>query len=210
MLNIFLLFLSINIQKPKLIFFTGGSNFMTERLYNDFFRVLEKDFEINKLNFYKNYDKQIQDIYEQNKNLIICGHSSGCVSAINIVNNNVNYLDKLILLDPVKTPTFKKDNIDILKKVLIVDAELSYKWSKQFPYVPFIPFLKINNKDLNITQSKIKRILIKNYGHSDLIDNPWRDLMHNTRISKGNPDRNNDNIKKYYEKLNNIFLDFIK
>tara|TARA_Y100001980_G_C14503022_1_gene278831 strand:- start:510 stop:1142 length:633 start_codon:yes stop_codon:yes gene_type:complete len=210
MLNILLLFLSINIQKPALIFFTGGSNFMTERLYNDFFTVLEKDFEINKLNFYKNYDKQIKDIYEKNKNLIICGHSSGCVTAINIIDNNAKYVDELILLDPVKTPTFKKKNINMLKKVLIIDAELSYKWSKQFPYVPFIPFLKINNEDLNIRQNKVKRILIKNYGHSDLIDNPWRDLMHNTRISKGNPNRSNNNIKKYYEKLNKIILDFIK
>ena len=130
------------------------------------------------------------------------------MSALNSCENN-NLISKIILLDPVKTPTFKREkDLDYLKKVLILDAELSYKWKDGFPYVPFIPFLKINNDDLSVSNKKIRRIMIKNYGHTDLIDNPWRDIMHNLKISSGNNNRSYDSIKKYYNKLCKIFLIF--
>ena len=196
------------ITKPGLIFFTGGSNSMPKPLYNDFVKILESKFEVFKIDYNDEYISKIREIYNKNNNIMLLGHSSGCVTALNSCENN-NLVSKIILLDPVKTPTFKREkDLDYLKKVLILDAELSYKWKEDFPYVPFIPFLKINNNDLSISEKKIRRIMIKNYGHTDLIDNPWRDIMHNLKISTGNNDRSYDSIKKYYKKLCKIFLIF--
>lgn len=207
MFNLLLILVSL-ITKPGIIFFTGGSNYMPKSLYNDFVLILKNKFDIYKINYNEDYDKKIKKIYNINNNIVLLGHSSGCVTALNSCSNN-NLISKIVLLDPVKTPTFiREKDLDYLKKILIIDAELSYKWSKEFPYVPFIPFLKINNNDLSISQEKIRRIMIKNYGHTDLINNPWRDIMHNLKISKGNTNRTDISIKKYYNKLYKIFLIF--
>ena len=197
------------ISKPGLIFFTGGSNSMPKRLYNDFVRTLDTNFDVYKIDYNHDYSKQIREIYNKNNNIMLLGHSSGCVTLINSCVNN-NLISKIILLDPVKTPTFKREkDLDYLKKVLILDAELSYKWKEDFPYIPFIPFFfKINNNDLSIYAKKIRRIIIKNYGHTDLIDNPWRDIMHNLKLSTGINNRSYNSIKKYYKDLCRIFLIF--
>lgn len=205
MFNLLITILSF-VAKPGLIFFTGGSNSMPKRLYNDFITTLDNKFDVYKINYNDDYNSEIREIYNKNNNIMLLGHSSGCVTAINSCNNLIS---KIILLDPVKTPTFKREKeLNYLKKVLILDAELSYKWSDKFPYIPFIPFFKINNNDLSISDKKIRRIMIKNYGHTDLIDNPWRDIMHNLKLSTGNSDRSDNSIKKYYDKLCKIFLIF--
>tara|TARA_Y100000816_G_scaffold263790_1_gene222422 strand:- start:980 stop:1615 length:636 start_codon:yes stop_codon:yes gene_type:complete len=207
MLNFFIFTLNF-ITKPGIIFFTGGSNSMPDNLYNSFIETLDKKFDIYKINFNDDYHNKIQEIHKKNKNLMLLGHSSGCVTAINSCKDS-NLISKIILLDPVKTPSFdKKKDLNFLNKILIIDAELSYKWREDFPYVPFIPFFKINNEDLSISEKKIRRILIKNYGHTDLLDNPWRDLMHKSKISIGNPKRERKSIKKYHRKIRSIFLIF--
>lgn len=207
MLNLLIILLGF-ITKPGIIFFTGGSNSMPKRLYNNFVTILDNKFDVYKIDYNEDYNTKIKEIYKKNNNIMLLGHSSGCVTAINSCENN-DFISKIILLDPVKTPTFnKKKDLEFLKKILIIDAELSYKWRKDFPYVPFIPFLKIDKDDLSISNKKIRRIMIKNYGHTDLIDNPWRDFMHNLKISTGNNDRSYNSIKKYYKKLCKIFLIF--
>ena len=132
-------------------------------------------------------------------------HSSGAVRALNNCNDLV---DNVILLDPVKTPFFKNTlNYDYLKKLIIINADLSYKWSNTPPFVPFIPFFDIKLSDLSLEKDKIQLINIENFGHSDLIDKPYRDLMHNIKISKGNPDRNS--INKYHKYLSDLIKNFI-
>lgn len=207
MFNLLIILISF-IDKPGLIFFTGGSNTMPKRLYNDFLSILDRKFEVYKIDFNDNYDEKIKQIQNINNNIILLGHSSGCVTLLNTCKNN-NLIKKIILLDPVKTPSFNKyKDLDFLEKILIIDAELSYKWKKEFPYMPFIPFLQIKNKDFLISENKIKRITVKNYGHTDIIDNPWRDIMHYLKLSTGNENRNTDKIKKYYIKLCYIFTIF--
>lgn len=201
MLNIIYIFISFIINKPGLIFFTGGSNAMPLRLYSQFTNTLSNNFEIYKFDFNSNYKNNILNLSNKHKKIIMLGHSSGCVTAI---NNCDQYIDNLILMDPVKTFSFRKKDITKLNKILILQADLSYKWKDEFPYIPFIPFLKITKDDLNINNDKIKIKNIKNYGHSDLIDNPWRDFMHNIRVSTGNSNRSNFTMQIYYNTLTKI------
>ena len=205
MLSLIFLCLNIYISKPNIIFFSGGSNLMPKYIYNDFLNKLTKNYNIYKLNANLNYDYQIQKIYKKNNNILFLAHSSGCVTAI---NNNKKYIKKMILLDPVKTLSYNKNiNLNNLNKLLIINAELSYKWSNKFPFIPFIPAFSINKDELNIDNNKCKVITIKNYGHSDLLIYPWRDIMHYSRISNGNNNRSNFSIQNYYNILLNFFIE---
>ena len=62
---------------------------------------------------------------------------------------------------------------------------------------------------LEIEIEKIINIInFKDYGHADLIDNPYRDIMHFSRLSPGNPNRK-QSIYNYHNKLSNIIYNII-
>ena len=68
--------------------------------------------------------------------------------------------------------------------------------------------LKLDPERLNIDKDLITTIDLQHYGHSDLIDNPYRDLMHFSKISRGNPDRKSS-IYNYHKNLSNIITNII-
>lgn len=200
-------------SKPCIVFFSGGSNLISPNIYSNFLTRLHDEYKLYKIPFTFNNDKSkkfseklINILDRKYENIIFIGHSSGCTTAINKCNNKVN---KLILLDPVKTPFYQsKKNLNYLEGVLFLNAENSYKWSKIPPFLPFIPFLKIKSQELIINKNKILCINIKNYGHSDILNNPWRNIMHYSRISIGNNKRSKKYINAYhkflYEYINNF------
>ena len=191
---------------PCIVFYTGGSNLMSTDLYSDFLSDI-KNIDIYKIPFNCNSksDGFFSNLREKYSSITLIGHSSGCVRAINNCNKNI---DNLILLDPVKTPYWDKNKqLNYLDKIIIINAEKSYKWSYIPPFVPFIPFFKINLNDLNIDKNNVQIITVKDYGHSDIINNPYRDIMHYSRISLGNNKRNQ--IRKYHKFLSNVIKYFI-
>ena len=146
-----------------------------------------------------------KDLKKKYSSINLLAHSSGCTRAVNNCNNDV---DSLILLDPVKTPYWDSEkNLHYLSNILIINAEKSYKWSLIPPFVPFIPFFRVNPSDINIDKNKVKILTIHKYGHSDIIDKPYRDLMHYSRISVGHNKRNN--IEKYHKFLSNVIISYI-
>lgn len=212
MINIllyFLLFQTIIAFKSCIILFTGGSNIMSTSIYTDFLSLLKKKHRVIKLPFAvytaKMRDDCIKELNKTYDSITYLAHSSGATTAINQLHSSVN---KLILLDPVATPNIEYNiNLYNLDNIHIINAELSYKWSYIPPFIPFIPIFKLDDKLLKIDNNFITIESIDNYGHSDLIDNPYRDIMHYTGISRGNPDRKNS-INKYhnllFNKINNI------
>ena len=201
MFNLLFIISSIYKNKPNLIFFTGGSNLMPPSIYNNFLKS-QNQFNIYTIPSYSNYENRINNIHKLNTNTILMGHSSGCITAI---NNCPKYIKKIILLDPVITPTYDSTiNLDFLEEIIIINAELSYKWSVIPPFFPFIPFFSLTKKNLNIDKNKIKIIEIKNYGHTDILNNPWRDIMHYSRISRGNYNRSTEIFQNYYFFYSNI------
>ena len=48
---------------------------------------------------------------------------------------------------------------------------------------------------------------VKDYGHCDIIDKPWRNIMHYSRLSVGHNNRNN--IRVYHKFLSNMIIKFI-
>ena len=49
----------------------------------------------------------------------------------------------MILLDPVKTPNYKYNNLNSLEGLFILNAAKSYEWNKFPPFLPFIPAFRI-------------------------------------------------------------------
>jgi hypothetical protein len=189
-----------------IVFYTGGSNAISPLVYSDFLSNLE-NIDVFRIPFQcnKNKDRFFKDLKKKYSSINLLAHSSGCTRAVNNCNNDV---DSLILLDPVKTPYWDSEkNLHYLSNILIINAEKSYKWSLIPPFVPFIPFFRVNPSDINIDKNKVKILTIHKYGHSDIIDKPYRDLMHYSRISVGHNKRNN--IEKYHKFLSNVIISYI-
>ena len=189
-----------------IVFYTGGSNLMSPLIYSDFFDKFKPyKIPVYKLPFGQNHKNIITDLHKNYNNVVFIGHSSGCTSLL----NNCETINNIILLDPVKTPKFIKKKLNPNSKLLIINAERSYKWSFWPPFFPFIPLFKITLDDLLLPKNKIKSILVKNYGHCDILNKPYRNIMHYSRLSLGNPNRNDKYIKAYHNFLVKFILEFM-
>ena len=194
--------------KSCIVLFTGGSNIMSSCIYSDFLSHIESDHKVVKIPYTftsEMYKNTIEDLDKTYDTITYLAHSSGATTAINQMHP---YVDRLILLDPVATPNIDyKINLDTLNSINIINADLSYRWSYKPPFLPFIPIFKLDPERLNIDKNLITIETIDSYGHSDLIDKPYRDIMHFTGISRGNPDRKRE-IYNYHNllsrKINNI------
>ena len=216
-----------NIDKKNMdaiIFYTGANSLIPADIYSSFIRALNNyNFSVNVVTNDDTATKEL--LYESRndyKSIIPLTHSSGYVSAINTINSQKN-IKKAIFLDPVDNnnlinfnPLNFNNNINTnkynyLEKILILNAEKSYKWSL-FPKfeIPFIPGFALDTKKLqNINSDLIlEKINAENYGHSDILDSLWSDLMHAT-ISKGHDDRSNENFVEYHNWLSEQIYNFV-
>lgn len=100
-----------------------------------------------------------------------------------------------------------KENTHI-DNILVLKSKLSDKW-KYIPFIPPIGLYSLNpeNYDFDNTNVTIKEF--DNYGHFDIIDSPWSDILHNT-ISQGNKNRGNFQIQSHQKLLAKIVSGFAK
>jgi hypothetical protein len=205
-------------NSPKVLFFTGGNSLMPVDIYSDFIFKLKNNYDVsiirNNLPNNKNSLELIEQLFEYSgeKEVIPIGHSSGCTTLLNYCSKLKN-VNKCILLDPVDNNLKKDINIKF-NKILQINAEKSYKWKMNegfefiqnpIPKVPFIPAFSMNTKKKFIN-SNITKIEIKEYGHCDILDTAFSNIMHNT-LAEGNNDRNN--LNEYRLLLNDLITLFI-
>ena len=74
----------------------------------------------------------------------------------------------------------------------ITNSALHFK-ANLFVAAACVPFL--NNIDS--VQPTIYTLEMKNFGHSDILDQPFANIMHASRISVGNKDRNMSTKSEY-------------
>ncbi len=224
----------IKVYEPKiqnrkdmdaLIFYTGANSLIPADIYSNFIKAL------NNYNFSVNIvtnnniatNELLYDIKYEYKSLIPLTHSSGYVNALETINKQKN-IKKAVFLDPVDNSKLintnfldffnDKNNFNYLESLLVLNAEKSYKGSI-FPKleIPFIPAFALDLKKLEKTNPDliITKISAENYGHSDVLDSLWSDLMHGSSISKGNENRDQSTMDEYvywlaqqiYEYVNN-------
>ena len=207
-----------------LIFYTGANSLIPADIYSNFIQSLNNyNFSVsvvtNDNDATKEFLHNVKDTY---KEIIPLSHSSGYVNIMNSVNKQKN-INKGIFLDPVdnsflvnnKFPFYNnKNNYDLnfIENILILRAEKSYKGSI-FPKleIPFIPAFALNSEKLEKSNPDliITKISAENYGHSDVLDSLWADLMHGSSISKGNENRDQSNLDSYVDWLAQQIYEFV-
>ena len=201
--------------KSCMVFFTGGSSFISPKIYENFFNeLLNINIDVYVPSFnYSNFNILVDCLSKEYKQIILAGHSSGATVALKkCENNNINdKFKKLILLDPVNTRlsnTSQPFNIKKVDSVLYLNALKSYEITYEPFGLPFIPILKVPPEML-INNAVIKVVTAKNYGHGDILNKEYSDLTHNTRLAVGNKNRSVEVINNYHKWLANKIKDFI-
>ena len=215
-LNGYILSASTNV--PKILFFTGGNSLMPVDIYSDFISKLKNNYDVSIIkNTYSNDKNSLQLIeqlfeYSGEKEIIPMGHSSGCTTLLNYCSKLKN-VNKCVLLDPVNNNLKKDINIKF-DQILQINAEKSYKWKMNEGFnffknpilkVPFIPAFGMNTNKI-CTSSNVTNIKIKQYGHCDILDTAFSNIMHNS-FAEGNEDRNS--LNEYRLLLNELITLFI-
>lgn len=195
-----------NRNTSAIVFFTGGNNIIIDDIYKNFLHNLAYNhFSIYTPSFgYPNSDLLAKRLYGEYQHVLVLGHSSGAVPAINFCKNN-SYTSKLVLLDGVNPNIFNQKEIFQLpkiKRVLLLNAEKSYKFNWRPFGIPFIPFFGIKKKNFNISNGcVVQKIKAEDYGHSDILDPDFSNFMHGLRLSVGNNNRTKTNLYQYHSWL---------
>ena len=201
-------------NQQQCLFYTGGGSEIPCEIYSSFLTKLsEKNLTVNVVN--KDLKKShihLQSI-THNKPTTIIAHSSGAIEALDACN----YLDnikKVILIDPVDSRFFfNQPEHDILIEprykvddILFLNARKSYKWKWFPPKIPFIPFFGLNSNQVKFENKQC--IIAKEFGHSDILDYPWGNIMHQT-FSEGLDNRDQSKIDDYHEWLTTVIAEYI-
>ena len=210
-----------NIDKKNLdslLFFTGGNSLIPADIYTCFISSLvDYKYSVSVLpNDLQASYEYIKDIQNNYSSITPIAHSSGCVNAINTINNFYN-IKKSIFLDPVDNSklfnifnNIQDEKLFYLKDLLIITAEKSYQWSLAPICFPFIPAFRLDiMKLLNLKSDlNIQYIEAEQHGHCDILDPMWADIMHQT-ISKGHYNRTYANLYSYHNWLAQQIHNFI-
>ena len=203
-----------NHETNCVLFFTGGSNAISPSIYGDFFESLNrKNMAVYVPSFgYKHMACLIRILNHRYKKLNMIGHSSGCNTLMNQLENQT-HVENVVLLDPVNTKFLGPNTFEApyLKTLLFIHAEKSYKVNED-PYgLPFIPFLRLTKEQINgKALGRIIDVTATNYGHSDLLNPLYSNIMHFTRITVGNKNRSNDQLYGYHDQLSETILHFME
>lgn len=211
-----------------ILFYTGANSLIPGEIYTDFInKLVNKNFSVhvspNNQEISEDFLYKLCDEYNE---VVPLTHSSGCINAIKNCNKNRN-IKKAIFMDPVDNRELvgrievpfnmlsffdnKKEKVDKLKymnNILFLNARKSYEWRFNPFTIPFIPGFKLKEEDIINDDCIITKIEANDYGHSDILDNLWSDLMHGT-ISKGYETRDEEKLTEYRMWLASIIYNFI-
>ena len=209
-------------EMDALVLFTGANSLIPADIYSNFINYLNLyNFSVNVVTNDNMITSELfYDIRDEYRQIVPISHSSGYVNVMETISRQKN-IKKAIFLDPVDNSDIinnnffnvfdNKNNQNYLEDVLILNAEKSYKGTI-FPKItiPFIPVFaldikKFKNNNPNINLEKLEA---DQYGHSDVLDSLWSDLMHAT-ISKGSDNRDKDNLDSYHDWLANKIYNFV-
>lgn len=206
---------SYSVDNSTCLFYTGGNSDIPCEIYSSFLtKLANENHTVLVINSEIKTNYKLLEKISENKPLTVIGHSSGSMEALEACNNLDN-IEKLILIDPVdnrllfdKEQYNKKITLDNrLNNTLFLNARKSYKWGIFPPKMPFIPVFQFKSDKLDVPN--IKTITAKDFGHADILDYKWGEFMHNT-FAKGLEDRDVSKIDTYHSWLSKVISHFIK
>tara|TARA_X000000368_G_scaffold346474_2_gene285831 strand:+ start:4828 stop:5769 length:942 start_codon:yes stop_codon:yes gene_type:complete len=205
-------------ETPCVLFFTGLNAMIPGDVYSNFLEELAGQ---GMSTYMATTDKDntndlVEDLLSNYANLTVLGHSSGCVNALQICNDNKE-IKTAVLMDPVDNSMFFKDLrgkqliLKNVERLMFLNAAKSYKWDVSLTNfnVPFIPGFRIDDSNLKLKKGLSNMVEAVDFGHSDVLDEPWSDVMHNS-ISKGSVDRETETLSEYRYWLGLRINNFIK
>lgn len=229
--NVVKVFEPYNIEKNQtscILFYTGANSLIPGEIYTDFINKLAgKNFSVHvSPNNQELSEDLVYQLCDEYKDVVPVTHSSGCINAIKNCNKN-RRIKKAIFMDPVDNRellnTFgeyfnplsfmnkkgeKAEKLKYMDNILFLNAKKSYEW-KLYPFtVPFIPGFALKEEEIVNVDSNIIKIEANDFGHSDILDNLWSDLMHGT-ISKGYETRDEEKLSEYRSWLASMIYDFV-
>ena len=204
-------------EMPCVLFFTGLNSVIPGEIYDTFLSHLSNQ----GVSVYvagpnmEETDELLEELVDDYANVTVVGHSSGSINAINQCSKNKD-VKTLVLLDPVDNSFIfnelrnKPLVLKKVEKVLFLNADRSYAWnlSPNDFTVPFIPSFELKPDDLTLKKATTETIVASDFGHSDILDDTWSNMMHET-ISKGSYNRNEDLLNEYKYWLSTIIKNFI-
>ena len=193
-----------------LVFFTGGSSFITHDIYSN---ILTEIASLNMAVYippfsFTEYDSLIQQLNTEYEEVIPVAHSSG---AKNVVDHFANQktVQRMILMDPVKTRLFQpqKINMKYIKDVLFLNAEKSYSGHP----LPFIPsFLKLTEDSFRFDRkARVSTLTDEQHGHCDILNPIYSNAMYQLKICDGLSDRQGQLLHNYHTWLANQIQEFV-
>ena len=96
---------------------------------------------------------------------------------------------------------------DQKKNILVIKTKLSEKWSV-FPVIPPIGIFNYDVNTIKTLDSELAEEEINDYGHYDILDVSWSDIIHN-QASRGYEDRDPIKIMEYHSRVSNMINEFI-
>ncbi len=228
---------SIKVFEPKninkknthsLLFFTGGNALITSEIYTDFLaKLANENFSVYVApSDLEDTEDVIDTITDEYLDVTHVGHSSGAINALRAANKNKE-VTRSVLLDPVdsdklfksfnfqdKIPFLSKQanklTFKYLKDLLVINAKKSYEWKLVPLTIPFVPAFKMDIDEVTKDNDNVNIDIIEaeNFGHSDILNPFWGEIMHKT-ISKGSEDRNEELLDKYHQWLATTIKEFV-
>ena len=135
------------------------------------------------------------DPYKNQKVVIPISYQSSATDSLGAQTETFGDEIKVILNIPKDESHFTKNP----------DGSNNYTNRKTVPKVPFIPAFAMDIKKI-CTSSNITNIEIKQYGHCDILDIAFSNIMHNS-FAEGNDDRNS--LNEYRLLINELITLFI-
>ena len=90
-------------------------------------------------------------------------------------------------------------------------AGKTYKYSNDPPGIPFIPVLGYDSVNKKLVLNKNNKVIFVNnnkFGHSDILDVPWSNLMHYTRLSVGHRIRDKRLLHTYHSWIGKLVKNY--
>ena len=151
----------------------------------------------------------IKKLSMENEKLTIVSHSNSALNTVELCNYNTQ-VENLVLIDPIDFSEFgnkgqlEPSTIEHIENLMVVNSKKSKSW-KWFPPVAPISSVSISGKRL-LTSDKCKRRFIETeFGHFDIFDSSWANLMDKT-VSSGFEDRNPVCLQRYHSWLSKIII----
>lgn len=114
--------------------------------------------------------------------------------------------------NPFDIKFLKKYPLNSIKNLVFIRAQKSYEWNlNPFAFqIPFIPVFAMNEFDFEMGDSvQFHEDTVTDFGHCDILNYPYANMMHESKISIGNAKRDVHTMKRYHQWIGDVIQKYL-